>query len=185
MSMFVLGLCLFFGIHVITVTPALRRAVSCGMDANPWRGVVALCSAVGIVLICTGWGRVPDQPLFAPSVEAVRAAPYLVPLAFVLFVIGGFGFKGHIRRTLHHPMLMGVALWAGVHLAANGGSRETLLFGLFLAYALYALGVVFGLGKRADFAPAIKWDLAGLAIGLFVAVGVMHSHRILFGVAVG
>lgn len=184
MPMFIAGLVLFFGMHLITVTPVLRRAVFGDFPVQPRRGIVALVSLVGVVLICLGWRSVPPEPAFSPSAWAVAAAPVLVPCALTLFLMGGIGFKGYIRRYLHHPMLIGAAVWAGIHLAANGSQRDTLLFGCFLAFALYALGVVFGCGKRATFTPSVKWDLAGIVLGLVVAVGILHSHRILFGVAV-
>ena len=62
--------------------------------------------------------------------------------------------------------------------------RETLLFGTFLAYSVYALITLLLSGKRPHFVPTAKWDLIGLGVGLFVSVGVMHGHRWLFGVAV-
>lgn len=184
MVRFVAGLLVFFGMHLITVTPALRRAVFRNLPDQPRRGIVALISLLGVALICLGWPSAPATRLFMPAPAAVAVAPILVPCALVLFLIGGLGFRGYIRRYLHHPMLMGAALWSGVHLAANGGLRETLLFGSFLAFSLYALGVVFGCGKRATFIPALKWDLVGIVVGLVVAIGILHSHRILFGVPV-
>lgn len=184
MALFVAGLLVFFGMHLITVTPAARRAVFRNLRDQPRRGIVALVSLLGVVLICLGWPSAPVTPVFLPAPAAITAAPFLVPVALILFLIGGLGFKGYIRRYLHHPMLMGAVLWSGTHLAANGGWRETLLFGAFLAFSLYALGVVFGCGKRATFTPALKWDVAGVLIGLVVAIGILHSHRILFGVPV-
>ena len=184
MALFVTGLILFFGVHLMTVTPVLRRAVCGSVPDQARRGLVALLSLAGVVLICLGWHAVPATPLFMPVAAAIAAAPVLVPCALILFLIGGIGFKGYIRRYLHHPMLMGAVLWSGVHLVANGGLRETILFGSFLAFSLYALGVVFGCGKHASFAPSLKWDVIGIVIGLVVAIGIMHSHRILFGVPV-
>ena len=62
--------------------------------------------------------------------------------------------------------------------------RSLLLFGAFLAFSLYALGALLRAGKRATFVAEWKWDAVGLAVGVFVAVGAMHGHRWLFGVAV-
>ena len=44
--------------------------------------------------------------------------------------------RTHIRRAVRHPMLIGVGIWAMVHLLANGHAKATLLFGAFLAYVL-------------------------------------------------
>lgn len=184
MTLLLGGLSIFLVLHLSAVTPALRGALVSVAGENAWKGVVAIGSLAAIALIVAGWGDTPADTVFAPSALAVRVAPLLVSVALVLFVIGGVNLPGHIRRRLHHPMLVGVVIWSATHLLANGGLRETLLFGAFLAFSLYALGSLFLSGKRAVFAAAWKWDAIGVGVGLFVAVGVMHGHRWLFGVAV-
>lgn len=179
---FVLGLALFFGLHFTTATPALRRRLAKVTGEQAWKGLVALGSLAGVVLIVLGWSAVPNDPLFAPKLLAIRLAPPLVSVALVLFVIGGGNMSGHIRRTLHHPMLVGVLIWSVTHLLANGGLRETLLFGSFAIFSVYALFSLLLAGKRATFTPAWKWDVIGIVIGLVVAIGAMHGHLWLFGV---
>lgn len=184
MMIFVGGLAVFFALHLTAVTPSLRAKLVALAGENAWKGLVAAGSLGAVGLIVYGWNLAPNTLVFAPSALAIRLAPVLVSLALVLFVIGGAKLPGHLRRTLQHPMLLGVALWSATHLLANGGLRETLLFGAFLAFSLYALGALLLAGKRATFVAAWKWDAIGLAVGVFVAVGAMHGHRWLFGVAV-
>jgi len=184
MNLFILGLILFFGIHVTTVTPSLHRLCSARLPGQAWRGVVALLSLLGVVLICVGWHSVPNHALFAPSAWVISAAPVLVSVALILFVIGGANLNSHIRQQQRHPMVIGATIWAATHLLANGTWRETVLFGSFLLFAVYALVVLFASGKRANFQASLKWDVIGVLLGLFVAIGVMHSHKLLFGVAV-
>jgi uncharacterized membrane protein len=183
-NLFVLGLIAFFGIHVITVTPALRAVCARSFPARAWRGVVALVSFLGVGLICAGWQAASVAMLYVPSGALIRFAPYVMPLALVLIVMGGLGFKGYVRRHLHHPMLCGTLLWSAMHLAVNGQVRTSVLFGCFFVYSLYALAIVLSAGKRMIYVPALKWDVAGVALGVFIAIGIMHSHRLLFGVAV-
>ncbi len=183
MWMFVSGLVLFFILHFATATPSVRQRVALITGQNTWRAFVALGSLGAVVLIFLGWQHAPSTLLFAPSLFAIKAAPVLVTVALVLFVIGGGNLKGYIKRTLHHPMLVGVILWSGTHLLANGDVRTTLLFGTFLAFSIYALSSLLLAGKRATFTPAWKWDVIGVGMGLFIAIGVMHSHKLLFGVA--
>jgi uncharacterized membrane protein len=184
MWMFVSGLALFFTLHVATATPSLRQKLARIAGENAWKGIVALGSLAAIVLIGFGWKSAPTTVLFAPSALVIRLAPLLVTVALVLFVIGGGNLKGYVKHVLHHPMLVGVILWSATHLLANGGWRETVLFGAFLVFSIYALCSLLLAGKRAIFVPAWKWDAIGLGIGVFVAIGVMHSHKWLFGVAV-
>lgn len=184
MLLFLSGLTLFFILHFIVVTPVFRQKLVTMVGENTWKGVMALGSLGGVVLIVWGWSAAPNTVLFAPSALAIRLAPVLVTLALILIVIGGGNFRGHIKRHLHHPMLVGTMIWSGTHLLANGGLRETMLFGTFFVFAVYALYSLLLAGKRATFVPAWKWDAIGLGIGLFVAIGIMHSHKWLFGVAV-
>lgn len=184
MTLLVAGLVLFFAFHFTTATPAARTALAARIGENGWKGAVTLGSLAGVALIVLGWKGAPTTQLFAANATIVRAAPLLVSLALVLIVIGGGNLRGYIRRTLHHPMLVGTLIWSGTHLLANGGLRETLLFGSFFAFALYALVSLLRAGKRARFEPALKWDLVGLVLGLALAGGIMHAHHWLFGVAV-
>ena len=179
------GLSIFLVLHVAAVTPALRGALLSVAGESVWKGMVAFGSLAAIALIVAGWSGSPTTVLFAPSRVVVRYAPLLVSLALVLFVIGGAGLPGHLRHGLRHPMLIGVGLWSATHLMVNGGLRETLLFGTFLAFSVYALITLLRSGKRSRFVPTLKWDVIGIGVGLFMALGVMHGHRWLFGVAAG
>ena len=87
-------------------------------------------------------------------------------------------------RTTRRVSPAGTALWSATHLLANGGWRETVLFGSFLVYSVYAYCSLMLAGKRSAFVPHWKWDVIGVAVGLFVAIGVLHSHKWLFGIAV-
>lgn len=184
MYLFLTGLVLFFCMHVLTVTPLLRREVLGRLSDPQRKTTVAILSLGGIVLVGMGWHAVPEDLMFSPILLVRGAAPWLVSVAFILFVAGGVGVRSYIRRHLHHPMLIGVTLWSVVHLMANGGLRETLLFGSFLAFSLYALAIEFSCGKRAVFTPSLRWDGVVVISGLLAAGGIMHAHRLLFGVAV-
>ena len=184
MTIFVSGLLLFFGVHLVTLTPVLRRRAVGLMGEIPWRCLVAMLALGGMALLGIGWQGASAAPLFAANAEVIRFAPVSVTLALILIVIGGGNLRGHIRRRLQHPMLIGTALWSVTHLLANGGLRETMLFGAFLVFALYALGVLLLREQRATFEPHWKWDVAGILLGLVAAAGFLHGHQWLFGVAV-
>lgn len=184
MTMLITGLLLFFAFHFATAIPAAHAALAARVGENGWKAAVTLGSLAGVTLIVIGWKGAPTMQLFAANTTVVRAAPLLVSLALVLIVIGGGNLRGYVRRTLHHPMLVGTLIWSGTHLLANGGLRETLLFGCFFVFALFALVSLLRAGKRVSFEPALKWDLVGLVLGLVLAGGIMHAHHWLFGVAV-
>jgi uncharacterized membrane protein len=81
-------------------------------------------------------------------------------------------------------MLLGLLLWASVHLLANGDRAGTVLFGAFLAYAIVDLVSVVRRGAVKAFVPVPRHDLIAVAGGTAVALAVMTFHRILFGVPV-
>jgi uncharacterized membrane protein len=182
MSILLLGLFLFFGVHVLTSIPAIRSAAVARTGENGWRGVVTINAIAGLGLVVLGWAGAPNTQLFVPSATAIRFAPLLVTVSLILFFIGGFNLRGYIKRWLHHPMLIGAAIWSLTHLLANGGLRETALFGGFLAFSLYELASNFARGKRATHVPSVKFDLIGLVVGAVAAKAALMGHQWLFGV---
>ncbi|WP_374404017.1 NnrU family protein [Niveibacterium sp.] len=182
MSILLLGLLLFFGVHIAASIPNVRAAAIARTGENGWRGVVTINAIAGLGLVVLGWKGAPNTPLFAPSALAIQFAPLLITLSLILFFIGGLNLRGHVKRRLHHPMLIGAVLWSLTHLLANGGARETLLFGSFLAFSLYELASNFARGKYATHTPLIRYDLIGLLVGIAVAKAVLVWHQWLFAV---
>ncbi|MEL7539335.1 MAG: NnrU family protein, partial [Pseudomonadota bacterium] len=93
---------------------------------------------------------------------------------------------GHIKKLSKHPMLLAIKLWAVGHLLANGELNSVLLFGSFLAYAVFDRIMV---KRRGDNGPnsdiALKplMDLVSVLLGLGVWAAIaIWLHPILFGV---
>ncbi|MFL6674718.1 MAG: NnrU family protein [Massilia sp.] len=183
MTLLLVGLALFPGIHLLPVFTGVRDALSGALGEKRYKTGFSLVSALGLVLIVVGYARAPAQPqLFAPSIGAIHAAPLVMLASFVL--LASANMRNRIRRVVRHPMLVGVLLWAGVHLLANGELRATLLFGAFLAWA--AIDLASAIRRRAvkPFVPVARQDLIALVAGVGLALLVMTFHRQLFGVAV-
>ena len=133
-------------------------------------------------MIVWGYAIAPrGEQLFAPSMLARELAPYAMALSFVL--LAAANMRSHIRRTLKHPMLAGIGVWALTHLLANGHERATLLFAAFLAYVALDLGSVMARGSVKQFEPLRKHDVIAIGGGIGLALLVMLFHRIIFGVA--
>jgi len=183
MSFLVTGLVLFLGIHFVPAFPALRARLSRGLGEQRYKGVFALVSAAGLALIVIGYMRAPaTERVFAPYPVAFAVAPLALILSFILFAAANM--RGYLRRTLKHPMLLGLGLWALVHLLASGDLRGTVLFGAFLGYALLDLASAISRGAVKEFVPRFKYDVMAVIGGSAVAFGVMVLHRMLFGVPV-
>ena len=182
MTLLVLGLVLFIGIHLVPMVPALRARLAASLGEGPYKGLFALVSAAGLVLIVVGWPATPGRvELFAPLPAMRAAAPVIVAIAFVLFAAANM--KTHIRVWLRHPMLIGLFLWAGVHLLANGDLAGTVLFGSFAVYSVVAIASAESRGAVKPVVPAWKHDAIALVAGLLVAYLVMRFHPQIFGTA--
>ncbi len=182
MTLLILGLVVFLGIHMVPALPALRSTVASRLGENRYKGLFSIVAGIGLVMIIWGYAIAPrGEQLFAPSVGARHAALLVVPLSFIL--LAAANMRGRIRRALRHPMLIGVGLWAVVHLLANGHQKATLLFGAFLAYAALDLGSAVARGAVKQFELVGKHDVIAIGGGIGLAILVMLFHRILFGVA--
>jgi len=183
MTLLIAGLALFIGAHLLPAVPALRNAVTVRLTEQRYKGLFSLVSAIGIVLIVVGYGRAPREPqLFAPSATAIAVAPFAVTVALVLFAAANM--PTHIRRTLRHPMLLGLLVWATVHLLANGELRATVLFGSFVGYALVDLASALYRHAVKPVVPQAKFDVIAIGAGVVIALAFMTFHRSLFGVPV-
>lgn len=177
----ILGLVLFLGIHLLPALTGVRARLLGALGEKRYKGLFSLVSALGLALIVLGYARAPSAPrLFDPYPAAVRIAPLAMAISFVL--LAAANMKTHLRHTLRHPMLIGVGIWAAVHLLANGETRATLLFGAFLAYVAVDLGSAIQRKATKPFVPALRQDAMAAAAGVVLALLVMEFHRPLFGV---
>ena len=181
MPVLLLGLLLFFGIHVFVAIRPWRNPVADKLGERPWKGIVAaLLSFAGIGLIVWGWHMAPRDQIFAPSMLARQLAPITVSAALVLFAAANT--RAWIRHILQNPMLIGILLWSGTHLLADGSVRATWLFGAFFAYAVFDLVAVLVRGTKAQFKPSWRGDAVSVLLGLIAADAIIWGHLWLFGV---
>jgi uncharacterized membrane protein len=136
MTLLVLGLVLFLGVHSVSiVAPAWRDAVAARHD-RAWKGLYTLVSIAGFVLIIYGYGVARQSPvlLYAPPTW-LRHVAMLLMLPFFVLVLAAY-LPGRIKTAAKHPLLAATKLWALSHLLANGTLADVLLFGGFLAWAV-------------------------------------------------
>ncbi len=186
----VAGLVIFLGTHVFTAQRGARQALIGQVGPGPYRLGYALVATVGFGLIIWGYGQYRAGgyiSVWQPPRWASHVALPLMWLALIALVSGSF--PGTIRRILKHPMLVAVKLWCVAHLLANGHLGAIILFGSFLAFAVYDRIAV----KRREVlegAPAVPPgsslnDLLAVVVGtaLFAAI-IFWLHPWLIGVAV-
>ncbi|MEO5699397.1 MAG: NnrU family protein [Casimicrobiaceae bacterium] len=181
MAIMIAGLVLFIGVHLVPALPGLRRTLAANWSEDRYKKIFSVVAGIGLLLIVVGYYLGERGPqLFAGQPVARAAAPWVMMLVFILFAASHM--RGHIRRLMQHPMVIGVLLWSGVHLLANGDRRGTLLFGTFLAWSVVDLIASLRRGPIAPFEPALRYDLMAAVGGVVVAGVVMLLHPYLFGV---
>jgi uncharacterized membrane protein len=187
-SYLIIGLVIFLGVHSVSIADyRWRDRMVARLGAGPWRGLYSLVSLVGLALLVYGYGRARETPmiLYVPPVwlrdTVVMLMVFVFPLVFAAY------FPGFIRAMLKHPMLVGVKLWAALHLLANGSLADVVLFGSVLAWAVADR---ISLGRRParpiHTAPPSKWnDAIALVLGVAVyAVLIAGGHAWLTGMPI-
>jgi uncharacterized membrane protein len=136
MTLLVLGLVLFLGIHsVAIVAPAWRDAQAARND-KAWKAIYTVIAIAGFVLIVYGYGMARQTPelLYAPPTWMRHLALLLLVPVFPLLLAAYL--PGRIKTATKHPMLAATKLWALAHLMSNGTLADVLLFGGFLVWAV-------------------------------------------------
>ena len=187
MPLLIVGLALFLGVHsVAIVAPAWRARMIHRVGERAWKGLYALISLAGFVLICCGFARARHSPvvLYSPPLWMHHLAVVLMLPVFPLIIAAYL--PGRIKAAAKHPMLAAVKIWALAHLLANGTSADVLLFGGFLAWAVAdRISLKRRSAPQLRSAPPRPWNDA-LAVTLGVAIYALFigwAHVRLFGVS--
>jgi uncharacterized membrane protein len=188
MTLLILGLILFLGTHSVRVfADGWRTQMQGRLGEGGWKGAYSVLSLLGLVLIVLGYGAARENPtwLWVAPVWTRHLAALLTLLSFVLLA-AAYAPGNAIKARLHHPMVLGVKVWAFAHLLANGTLADLLLFGGFLAWSVAAFaaarrrdraaGTVYAPGRAM---PTVAAVVAGVVLW---AVFAFWAHGALFGV---
>ncbi len=185
MTILILGLVIFLGIHSVRILAGPFRDAQVAASLKRWTGLYSMVPGFGFGLVILGWIKFrPMAPqLYDPPAWGRHATMGLVWLAFVLLA-GSNGPVGRIKATVRHPMLLGVIFWSAGHLLANGDQASAMLFGSFLVWAIVDLASALGRKEPAPVVTKPIADLIAVVAGTALyAVFVFFLHRILFGVS--
>lgn len=189
LSVMILGLVLFLGVHTLTTQRALRARLIAAAGEGGYKIGYSLLSAAGLALIvwgfakyrATGWIDVWTPP------SAMKHVAAALMLAAVILVVASY-VRGRIYTTLKHPMLTGIKLWAAAHLLSNGDLGSIILFGAFLGWAVFDR---ISLKRRTDAGgPPIPVggmgnDLIAVAVGFVAYLALAFAfHPVVIGVSV-
>jgi uncharacterized membrane protein len=139
MVLLILGLILFLGAHLTPTAPGFHDSLVARFGLNVYKLGFTVVALIGLGLIIYGSilmrGSPTDPRLWSPPIWTRHLAIALMLAAFVL--LAAANVPSHIRDWVGHPMLTAIVVWALAHLLANGDLLALLLFGAFLAFALY------------------------------------------------
>ena len=189
MTLLILGLVIFLGVHSVRiVADGWRSAVLQRVGEGGWKGLYAVASVLGLALIVWGYGAARQQPLvlWALPVWTRHLAALLTLPAFVM-VTAAYVPGNAIKARLKHPMVLGVKVWAVAHLIANNTLPSLLLFGGILLWAVFdfrslrqrdrAAQTVYAPGRSGPTAVTVAVGVAAWAVFAFWAHGVLIGVR--------
>jgi uncharacterized membrane protein len=181
LAIMIIGLAVFLGAHTLVALRPQRAAVIARVGEGPYKGLFALASLIGILLIGYGFARYRAAgyiDIWVPPYWIRHVTEALVWPAIILVVAAYV--PSNIKRVLQHPMLAGVKLWALAHLLANGDLGSIILFGSILAWAVYdriaikqrgdaaaPVAVAASDGYRNDFIVVVAGTLLYFALGFW------------------
>jgi uncharacterized membrane protein len=173
MTILILGLILFLGVHSSRiVAPAWRDRTIARLGEPAWKGLYSVVSVVGFVLVVWGYGLARQSPvvLWQPLPSGVKHLAALLTLVSFVLLAAAYVPGNAIRARLGHPMVLGVKAWALAHLVANHTLADLVLFGGFLAWAVFS----FRAARARDRAQQVVRPAGGaLATAITVVVGVV------------
>jgi len=180
MTLFLLGLGLFFVPHFFSAlrSRAEGKDIRKSIGEAKYMGLYSVVTLIGFVAMIMGFARAPNgETIFAASHDLHHISWVFMLPAFILLA-SAYVPLGFIKRTVQHPMMLAVLIWAGFHLAVGGDLKRVLMFGLFFAYA--AVSLICAYKRGTD----LLGDMLAIIVGLAVTGAFMHGgHVALFGVS--
>ena len=194
MLVLIIGIIVFLGAHTMTTLRATRGQLVDRFGLGPYKGLHSLIAVVGFALIVWGFARYRAEGLIGVWTPPLWTHHLTIALMWIAFVSlacinpapGRNQAPSRIRGWLRHPLLVAVKIWALAHLLANGDAGGMLLFGSFLAWAVYDRVAVKRRGDlgAATSASLTRADARALIVGTIAYVAMILLHPYLIGVPV-
>jgi uncharacterized membrane protein len=179
---------IFLGVHSVRIVAEdWRTQTRSKIGENAWKGAYTLLSIAGFALLIYGFGQARQQPVVLwPAMGWTRHLAALLMLLSFILLVAAYVPGNSLKARVHHPMILGVKVWALAHLLSNNTLADLVLFGSFVVWAVLdfraargrdrALGTVYPAGSLVP-------TLVTVAVGV-VAYGAFAfwAHAVLIGV---
>jgi uncharacterized membrane protein len=177
MPILIIACLLWLAIHLGISGTRLRDRLVLRLGERPFQGLFSLLSIAAILFMGRAWDGAPAELLWDTPSWLRWLLALIMLLAFVLFVasltrpnptaVGATNAVAQpprgMQRVTRHPMLWSFALWAAVHIAANGDTSAIVFFGTFLVTALAGMPSIDAKLARRD--PA-TWQALSAATSI-------------------
>ena len=171
MTLLILGVLLWAFSHTFKrILPGARAE----LGEERGKGLVALMSLAGIVLMVVGYRSAPIIPVYTP----LPGIGHLVNLTMIvsIYFLGAGGMKTWITTKVRHNMLTGTLIWALSHLLVNGDVASLILFGGMALYAVLSMLLI----SRA--VPWQKPEPAGPRKEVILVVATLVLYAVIAGI---
>jgi len=182
MMLLIVGLALFFAVHLLPTAPEVRDGFRARLGEGPYKIAFSVVSLIGFAVIVLGYHKMQLHPgknpvLYDPP-EMMRHITMALMLPAMILLVAAY-VPSKIRTMVKHPML-----WALAHLLSNGDVASLLLFGSFLAYGIYDRISVKKRGAQgplgAKQASSIVNDVIVVAVGTALYFALVQQDRLNF-----
>ncbi len=194
MLLFILGLIMFFGIHMLPFYPEYRAQLIEKIDNDMidaeglYKVIFGVISLLGLIFIGIGKGSMEYIGLWSTPTFFRYITVVLIPVSFILMVAAYT--PNNIKRYVPHPMLTGVIIWGATHMMVNGDVAAIILFGSFVVYSVVAIKLanrrLYDKNSEQDTQekiPVVK-DAIVIGIAMLGFLLLLWLHKPLFGRAV-
>jgi len=161
----------FIALHLAISGTATRDKAIEKLGLNLYRGLFSALSLIGLAWLAHAYNGAEHVETWGQLTWFKPIAALVMPVAFLLVVLGvttpnpmavggenllltDMPARG-IHRVTRHPFLWGVAVWAFVHLLANGDLASLVFFGSLLLLVL--VGMV-SIDRKRKISCGPHWD---------------------------
>ena len=177
---FITGIIIFFGIHLVPFFSKAKRVLRSRLGENSYKGIFSFISLIGLFMIIFGYESDIDN-LYSIYSKAYAYSEYVMFFSLTLLVAAYL--PTYIKKFTKHPMSIGVAIWALLHLSVNSDINSIVLFGAFLTYSILDILISeFNKEEKAIYETKILYDVVSVIVGVLITSLAYNYHEYLSGV---
>ena len=189
MIVLIIGLLIFFGIHLVPITGAKILLIE-RMSEKSYQAIFSIISLVGFIIIIYGFSLVDtcntmladcetDNFYLWESFEYSREISFLLMPFCIIFLVAS-QMKSNIKKVVRHPMLIGVLIWSFVHFLSNGDFRSIILFASFGVFSI--IDIIFTRKTEEQGTSfSILNDVVVIFVGLVLYSIILYFHEYVSG----